>query len=105
MRWATERVRWKGIRRRQRRSGEATPSGLGDLGVFGGPCRASAVWYYAWLLNQNYARGGTALPAGVGVLGLGPIGISITGIQYDVVGANGRAIGTFTSCPNSSATN
>jgi RTX calcium-binding nonapeptide repeat (4 copies) len=59
-------------------------------------CPASHPYLYA----QNYAPFGTALPDGVEVAGLGPIGVSITGIKT----SGGWAIGTLTGVPNSSAT-
>ena len=36
---------------------------------------------HPYLYDQRYAPAGTSLPQGVGVLGLGPIGMSITGIK------------------------
>jgi hypothetical protein len=66
---------------------------------------------HPYLYDQNYAPAGTSLPQGVGVVGLGPIGVSITGKVakegppeqdgwiYD------HAIGTRTGFPDSSATN
>jgi Ca2+-binding RTX toxin-like protein len=57
---------------------------------------------HPYLLFQNYAPGGTALPFGVGVVGLGPIGVSITGIA-DL--GNSYATGTLTGAGDSSATN
>jgi hypothetical protein len=55
------------------------------------------------LLNQDYAPFGTALPAGVEIEGLGPIGVSITGVSQLV--KRGRANGTQTGTGVSSATN
>lgn len=66
---------------------------------------------HTFLLDQNYAPGGTTLPDGVAVSGLGPIGVSITGIN---AGENefrqnpedtNLAGETETGFPNSSATN
>jgi RTX calcium-binding nonapeptide repeat (4 copies) len=55
------------------------------------------------LLDQGYAPFGTDLPEGVEVQGLGPIGVSITGIN---VSPDDRlSIGTLTGFSNSSATN
>ena len=59
-------------------------------------CPASHAYLYA----QGYAPFGTSLPDGVEVAGLGPIGVSITGIKT----SGGWAIGTTTGVPNSSAT-
>jgi hypothetical protein len=60
-------------------------------------------WRQTVLENVNYAPGGTTLPPGVEVRGLGPIGVSITS-------TNGNYLPyyyyrTFTGYPNSSATN
>jgi hypothetical protein len=55
---------------------------------------------HAYLHAQSYAPFGTALPDGVEVAGLGPIGVSISGIKT----SGGWAIGTRTGFPNSSAT-
>ena len=64
---------------------------------------------HPFLYDENYAPAGTALPQGVGVLGLGPIGISITGVKMKRVTVNEitsiYTIGTYTGWPNSSATN
>ena len=65
---------------------------------------------HSFLVNINLAPGGTALPDGVGVLGLGPIGMSIT---RSSTGFNAQrfdrysnyAGGTPTGFPVSSATN
>jgi RTX calcium-binding nonapeptide repeat (4 copies) len=66
---------------------------------------------HPYLEDQNYAPAGTALPQGVAVAGLGPIGVSITGTKtregppeqdgyiYE------HTIATSTGFPNSSATN
>ena len=59
-------------------------------------CPASHAYLYA----QGYAPFGTSLPDGVEVAGLGPIGVSITGIKT----SGGWAVGTTTGVPNSSAT-
>jgi hypothetical protein len=56
---------------------------------------------HPWLLNRGYAPGGTALPNGVEVQGLGPIGVSITGVSTTT---DSYANGTATGFPNSSAT-
>jgi RTX calcium-binding nonapeptide repeat (4 copies) len=58
---------------------------------------------HPYLLNQEYAPFGTALPAGVEIDGLGPIGISITAVSQVV--KRGRASGTQTGTGVSSATN
>ena len=55
---------------------------------------------HAYLHAQSYAPFGTALPDGVEVAGLGPIGVSISGIKT----SGGWAVGTSTGFPNSSAT-
>ena len=55
---------------------------------------------HPYLLQQNYAPGGTSLIDGVAVTGLGPIGVSITGASGDPY-----ATGTLTGYPWSSATN
>ena len=64
---------------------------------------------HPYLEGTKYAPAGTALPHGVGVLGLGPIGISITGFKSTQVTVNGitsgYTTGTDTGFPNSSATN
>jgi hypothetical protein len=64
---------------------------------------------HPFLYDENYAPAGTALPQGVGVLGLGPVGISITGVKMKRVTVNEitsiYTIGTYTGWPNSSATN
>jgi Ca2+-binding RTX toxin-like protein len=65
---------------------------------------------HPYLYDHRYAPAGTSLLQGVGVLGLGPIGMSITGIKTkDVTTSNGVTsiylIGTDTGVPNSSATN
>ncbi len=59
-------------------------------------CPATHPYLYA----HDYAPAGTSLPMGVEVSGLGPIGVSITGIKT----SGGWAIGTLTGFPNSSAT-
>ncbi len=56
---------------------------------------------HPWLLNKGYAPGGTALPNGVEVAGLGPIAVSITGVSTS---PDRYANGTATGFPNSSAT-
>lgn len=61
---------------------------------------------HPYLLNESYAPPGTTLPVGVGVRGLGPIGMSITGastINPDSVFS--LMTGTRTGFPYSSATN
>ena len=65
---------------------------------------------HPYLYDERYAPAGTSLPQGVGVLGLGPIGMSITGIKTKrVTTSDGITsiylIGTDTGFPNSSATN
>jgi Ca2+-binding RTX toxin-like protein len=64
---------------------------------------------HPFLYDENYAPAGTALPQGVAVLGLGPIGVSITGVKMKRVTVNEitsiYTIGTSTGWPNSSATN
>jgi RTX calcium-binding nonapeptide repeat (4 copies) len=55
---------------------------------------------HPYLHAQSYAPFGTALPDGVEVAGLGPIGVSISGIKT----SGGWAIGTLTGFPQSSAT-
>jgi len=65
---------------------------------------------HPYLYDQSYAPAGTHLLNGVGVLGLGPIGMSITGFKTkDVTTSLGVTsiymIGTDTGVPNSSATN
>jgi hypothetical protein len=57
-----------------------------------------------WLLNQNFAPSGTALPPGVEVGGLGPIGVSITHTFGDMPDGI-KAQGTETGAGNSDATN
>jgi hypothetical protein len=45
---------------------------------------------HPYLYDERYAPAGTSLPHGVGVLGLGPIGMSITGIKTkDVTTSDG----------------
>jgi hypothetical protein len=64
---------------------------------------------HPYMYNRSYAPQGTVLPPGVGVLGLGPIGMNITGIEtrQDVEFDATRvyALGTLTGGLNSSATN
>jgi RTX calcium-binding nonapeptide repeat (4 copies) len=64
---------------------------------------------HPFLYNESYAPAGTSLVRGVGVLGLGPIGMSITGIKTKRVTVDEitsiYTIGTDTGWPNSSATN
>jgi Ca2+-binding RTX toxin-like protein len=55
-----------------------------------------------YLRAVDYAPAGTKLPRGVEVKGLGPIGVSITGVSTD---PGGRANGTLTGGTDSSATN
>jgi hypothetical protein len=57
-----------------------------------------------YLYIQSFAPGGTTLPEGVAVLGLGPIGMSITA-TLAVGPGNGQAGGTRSASPWSSATN
>ena len=45
-------------------------------------CPASHPYMY----NQSYTPQGTVLPPGVGVLGLGPIGMNITGVETEQAG-------------------
>jgi hypothetical protein len=59
---------------------------------------------HPYLLDQNYAPGGTTLPKGVEVIGLGPISVAITGIAVGSVVGENYGIGTLTGFPNSSAT-
>jgi hypothetical protein len=64
---------------------------------------------FPWLLFFNYAPSGTQLPDGVEVDGLGPIGVSISGVSSAIPGPDSRrpgklATGTLTGFPNSSAT-
>jgi RTX calcium-binding nonapeptide repeat (4 copies) len=59
---------------------------------------------HPYLLNQNYAPGGTTLPKGVEVIGLGPISVSITGIAPGSNVGLLYGIGTLTGGLNSSAT-
>lgn len=58
---------------------------------------------HPYLLAQNFAPVGTTLPRGVEVQGLGPVGVSITAVDYNSAGA--LANQTETGFPNSSATN
>jgi RTX calcium-binding nonapeptide repeat (4 copies) len=65
---------------------------------------------HPYLYDESYAPAGTSLPHGVGVLGLGPIGMSITGFKTTKVTTSdgitsGYTTGTDTGFPNSSATN
>jgi hypothetical protein len=63
---------------------------------------------HQYLLGKRYAPGGTSLPPGVGANGLGPIGMSITGIRWSkgIPHVFDRyAIGTKTGFPDSSVTN
>jgi hypothetical protein len=57
---------------------------------------------HPYLLHQDYVPFGTTVPDGVEVVGLGPIGVHITGTNIDPAGF---AFGTLTGFPNSSATN
>jgi hypothetical protein len=79
-------------------SHEAVPSYL--CGSASGQYSAAAPYLYF----QGYAPGGTTLPWGVAVYGLGPIGVSITAT---LAGGNidGAAGGTRSASPWSSATN
>ena len=64
---------------------------------------------HPYLYNQSYAPQDTVLPPGVGVLGLGPIGMNISGeetrqdVEFDATRV--YALGTLTGGLNSSATN
>jgi hypothetical protein len=64
---------------------------------------------HPYMYNQSYAPQGTVLPPGVGVLGLGPIGMNISGVEtrqdreFDATRV--YALGTLTGGLNSSATN
>jgi hypothetical protein len=64
---------------------------------------------HPWLYNQSYAPQGTNLPPGVGALGLGPVGMNISGVilqqetEFDAVRQYGY--GTLTGGLNSSVTN
>jgi hypothetical protein len=66
---------------------------------------------HPWLYNQSYAPAGTRLPRGVEVVGLGPIGVSITAAQWEEGPAEwdgyiyGYHTATNTGFPDSSATN
>jgi RTX calcium-binding nonapeptide repeat (4 copies) len=57
-----------------------------------------------YLYPLNLAPGGTIIPWGLGVLGLGPIGMSITG-TISGLGTDGQAAGTDSSAGASSVTN
>ena len=62
---------------------------------------------HPYLYSQNYAPFGTALPKGVEVAGLGPIGVSITGkltVWEGLLNLSSYAVGTRTGGSNSSAT-
>lgn len=61
--------------------------------------------FHDFLLAKNFAPWGTALPKGVEIVGLGPVGISITGASSLPYGRDNYATGTLTGYPNSSATN
>jgi hypothetical protein len=63
---------------------------------------------HPYLLNVPYAPSGTRVPPGVEVLGLGPIGVSITDTLRESdppPGTSPRSLGTRTGFPSSSATN
>ena len=64
---------------------------------------------HPYLYDESYAPAGTKLLQGIGVLGLGPIGVSITGIKTKRVTVGFVTsiylIGSDTGWPNSSATN
>lgn len=67
---------------------------------------------HPWLTNQNYAPWGTTLPAGVEVLGLSKVSVSITGVSRDdehIVdtpdGFDFALLGTRTGFVESSASN
>ena len=64
---------------------------------------------HPYLYNQKYNPQGTVLPPGVGVLGLGPIGMNITGVKTEQVAEFDATwmytYGTLTGGLNSSATN
>jgi hypothetical protein len=57
---------------------------------------------HPYLLTPDYVPYGTLVPNGVEVVGLGPIGVSISGAN---IGAAQLVLGTKTGFPNSSATN
>jgi hypothetical protein len=94
---------------------DCDPATVGDCRVSSFPARSlSGFWRneyvpayacplaHPFLRTVDYAPVGTQLPDGVQVAGLGPIGVSISGVIED---PNGRAYGTLTGFPNSSATN
>jgi hypothetical protein len=58
-----------------------------------------------YLYGLNLAPGGTTIPQGVGVLGLGPIGMSITATIPETLDTSELAGGTFNGGGFSSATN
>ena len=64
---------------------------------------------HPYLYDKSYAPAGTKLLQGIGVLGLGPIGVSITGLKTKRVTVGFVTsiylIGSDTGWPNSSATN
>jgi hypothetical protein len=64
---------------------------------------------HPYMYNQSYAPQGTVLPPGVGVLGLGPIGMNISGRETTQVrefdATRVYSLGTLTGGLNSSATN
>jgi len=64
---------------------------------------------HPYLYDESYAPAGTKLLQGIGVLGLGPIGVSITGLKTKRVTVGFVTsiylIGSDTGWPNSSATN
>ena len=65
-----------------------------------GQCSSS----HPYLLEKSYAPDGTSLPVGVGALGLGDIGMLITGIKWSKgipSVFDGYAIGTKTGSPSS----
>lgn len=58
--------------------------------------------FFPYLENENYLPFGTAVPRGVEIRGLAPIGVSITGAETH--GGHGYAHGTTSKYPFSSAT-
>jgi hypothetical protein len=66
---------------------------------------------HPYLYNHNYAPAGTRLPSGVEVVGLGPIGVSITATQWEEGPAEWDGwiyaynTATSTGFPDTSATN
>jgi hypothetical protein len=81
--------------------------GLGNEYVPAYQCPTS----HPYLYNQNYAPVGTNIPHGVEIIGLGPIGVSITATQWEEGPAEWDGYiyayntATRTGFPDSSATN